>query len=108
MGMSSMSARISGVLSPIILLLGNLWAPLPLLVFGINSIIAGLLVLCLPETLNSDLPQSLAEGEEFGSKYFLGLNFPVKKMMHITQEILVQISVNPVEPFRYKKRSYIA
>ncbi|XP_072020229.1 organic cation transporter protein-like [Amphiura filiformis] len=66
MGLASMSARVSGILSPLILLLGNYWAPLPVIIFGVNSILAGLLVLLLPETLGVDLPQSLEDGEEYG------------------------------------------
>ncbi|XP_072014083.1 organic cation transporter protein-like [Amphiura filiformis] len=66
MGVSSMSARVSGVLSPIILLLGDYWQPLPLVVFGSSSVIAGLLILLLPETLKENLPETLQDGEAFG------------------------------------------
>ena len=65
MGVSSMAARISGVLSPIVLLLENYWTPLPLIVFGICSILAGLLTLMLPETRKRPLPETLQDGETF-------------------------------------------
>ncbi|XP_072021064.1 organic cation transporter protein-like [Amphiura filiformis] len=66
MGMSSMCARISGVIAPFILILGNYWEQLPFVIFGANSIIAGLLALFLPETHGTNLPETLVEGEEFG------------------------------------------
>ncbi|XP_022084076.1 organic cation transporter protein-like [Acanthaster planci] len=66
MGMSSMVGRISGILCPIILLLGKYWEPLPLCVFGGSSLLAGTLSLMLPETLGCDLLDSIEEGEEFG------------------------------------------
>ena len=69
MSMSSMCARISGIIAPFILILGNYWTQLPYFIFGANSILAGLLALLLPETNKTNLPQTLEEGEKFGSKY---------------------------------------
>ncbi|XP_071963436.1 organic cation transporter protein-like [Antedon mediterranea] len=66
MGISSMSARVGGILAPIILEIGKLWPPLPLMIFSLMSISAGLLSLLLPETLKKDLPETLEEGEQFG------------------------------------------
>ena len=63
-----MASRLSGILAPFILLLGNYWEPLPVIFFGVNAITAGLLALLLPETLGTSLPQTLEEGEELGSK----------------------------------------
>ncbi|XP_041463350.1 organic cation transporter protein-like isoform X1 [Lytechinus variegatus] len=67
-GICSMSARIAGILAPIILLLDKTWKPLPVLVFGVLSIAAGVLVLLLPETRGEQLPETLEEGELFGTK----------------------------------------
>ncbi|XP_022103973.1 organic cation transporter protein-like [Acanthaster planci] len=67
MGMSSMVGRVSGILCPIILLLGKYWEPLPLCVFGGSSLLAGVLSLMLPETLGYDIPDTIEEGEKFGS-----------------------------------------
>lgn len=39
---------------------------LPYLSFGLMSLIAGLLVLLLPETLDQDLPDTLDEAESIG------------------------------------------
>ncbi len=66
MGVSSMSARVGGIIAPLILILGDYWQPLPLLIFGTSSISAGLLVLILPETKGKALPETLEEGELFG------------------------------------------
>ncbi|XP_072178172.1 organic cation transporter protein-like [Diadema setosum] len=66
-GICSMSARIAGILAPIILLLAETWEPLPVLIFGIASIAAGLLILFLPETLGQRLPETIEEGELFGT-----------------------------------------
>lgn len=41
---------------------------LPYLTFGTMSILASLLVLKLPETLNKKLPDTLAEAESIGLK----------------------------------------
>ncbi|XP_071788754.1 organic cation transporter protein-like [Asterias amurensis] len=65
-GLSSMSARISGTLAPVILLLGKFWEPLPLVIFGTSAVVAGALTLLLPETLNQPLPETIEEGEIFG------------------------------------------
>ena len=66
MGLSSTAARVAGILSPIMLEMGSLWKPLPFVVFGGLSVLAGLLALFLPETNNKKLPETLEEGEEFG------------------------------------------
>lgn len=39
---------------------------LPLLILGLLGVVGGVLALFLPETLDKDLPQTLADGEEFG------------------------------------------
>ncbi|XP_038075653.1 organic cation transporter protein-like [Patiria miniata] len=66
MGTSSMMARVSGILCPIILILGKYWKPLPLCVFGGSAIIAGVLSLMLPETMGYSLPDTIQDGENFG------------------------------------------
>ncbi|KAK3097252.1 hypothetical protein FSP39_008081 [Pinctada imbricata] len=61
MGVSSMCARIGGMLSPQILELQNIWVPLPLIVFGALSALAGFLALLLPETAGRPLPQLIED-----------------------------------------------
>ncbi|XP_071956984.1 organic cation transporter protein-like [Antedon mediterranea] len=68
MGTSSMSARVGSILAPIILEIGKIWPPLPLMIFSFMSISAGLQALLLPETLNKELPETIEDGENFGKK----------------------------------------
>lgn len=66
MGLSSTCARVGGVISPFVVLLADHWRPLPLIIFGVFSFVSGLLSLLLPETRKCHLPDTIAEGEEFG------------------------------------------
>ena len=63
-----MSARIGGMLAPQVLELSRFWAPLPLLIFGALSLVAGGLALILPETAGRPLPQSIEEALSNKSK----------------------------------------
>ncbi|XP_066270949.1 organic cation transporter protein-like [Branchiostoma lanceolatum] len=67
-GMASTSSRVGGIVAPFVNLLDSYWAPLPYVIFGGTSIIAGLLTLLLPETNKKQLPSTLEEGENFGKK----------------------------------------
>ncbi|XP_070567249.1 organic cation transporter protein-like [Ptychodera flava] len=67
-GMCSMVGYIGGILSPQFLELQRVWAPLTLLIFGVLSVIAGILILPLPETPGQKLPETMMEGENFGRK----------------------------------------
>lgn len=44
----------------------TIFKPLPLIIFGTVTLIGGCLSLILPETLNKQLPESIADGEQFG------------------------------------------
>ncbi|XP_023167195.2 organic cation transporter protein [Drosophila hydei] len=68
LGASSMVARVGGILAPYLNLLGEIWRPLPLVICGALSLTAGLLSLMLPETLNKPMPETIADGENFGKK----------------------------------------
>ncbi|XP_070568129.1 organic cation transporter protein-like [Ptychodera flava] len=67
-GICSTSAFIGAIVSPQVLLLKTFWAPLPPVIFGVASILAGIMVLPLPETRGKKLPETMAEGERFGQK----------------------------------------
>ncbi|CAL8077574.1 unnamed protein product [Orchesella dallaii] len=68
-GASSMCARVGGIVANNLLLLGELvWKPLPLLIFGAASLISGLLSLLIPETFGKRLPDTMEDGENFGTK----------------------------------------
>ncbi|XP_072178669.1 organic cation transporter protein-like [Diadema setosum] len=66
MGMFSMVSRIAGIVAPPILTLAKYWKPLPLLIFGVSGVVAGLLTLFLPETRGQKLPDTYEEGENIG------------------------------------------
>ncbi|XP_070568253.1 organic cation transporter protein-like [Ptychodera flava] len=68
-GMCTMVGHVGGILSPQFLELQRVWAPLTLLIFGVLSVIAGILILPLPETRGQNLPETIMEGENFGRKH---------------------------------------
>jgi len=64
MGICSMVARIGAIIGTFCNdSLTRIWIHLPLLLYGIVSLIAALLALMFPETLNKPLPQTVAEVE---------------------------------------------
>ncbi|XP_046738058.1 organic cation transporter protein [Diprion similis] len=66
LGVGSMSARISGAMTPMIILLDTLDPRVPSVIFGCLVLVSGFLALYLPETLNQPMPQTLEDGETFG------------------------------------------
>jgi len=63
-GTASTFARIGSMSAPYIVdLLGASHAAIPVIIFGICSVVAGLLSLMLPETLNKKMPETVAEVE---------------------------------------------
>lgn len=66
MGLGGMCARLSAALTPLLTLLDSFDPTIPAITFGIISLISGLWVLMLPETMNQPMPQSIADGENFG------------------------------------------
>ena len=68
LGAASMSGRVGGILCPYINMLSDVWTPLPLIIYGALALSGGLLTLLLPETLGRKLPETIQDGENFGSK----------------------------------------
>ncbi|KAH8399147.1 hypothetical protein KR215_002999, partial [Drosophila sulfurigaster] len=67
MGLGSMSARLSGALTPLITLLGDSFDPkIPAVLFGLVALLSGFWVMFLPETMNKPMPESIEDGENFG------------------------------------------
>lgn len=66
LGVGSMCARLSGALTPMIMLLDSFNPKVPATVFGFIALIAGFLALYLPETVNQPMPETLEDGENFG------------------------------------------
>lgn len=77
MGAASTAARVGGILAPFSLLLVDVWQPLPLIIFGILSLLGGVLSSSLPETHNKKLPETIEDGEAFGKKNERQLDDPV-------------------------------
>ncbi|XP_066279580.1 organic cation transporter protein-like [Branchiostoma lanceolatum] len=63
LGVATMLARVGGIIAPFIYLLADTWRPLPLLTFGLMSIVSGLTMLTMPETLGKPLPNTIASVE---------------------------------------------
>lgn len=66
LGCCSMSARVGSTIAPYLIYLSKTWKPLPILIFGISAFIGGSLSLFLPETYQTDLPDTLQEAENIG------------------------------------------
>lgn len=56
-------ARMGALIAPFVPLLNYYHPAIPLLLFGIVSIIGGALILFLPETMGRKLPDSISEAE---------------------------------------------
>lgn len=67
MGLGSMCARLAGALTPLITLLDSFDPTIPAVMFGIVSLVSGFFVLFLPETMGQILPESIEDGETFGT-----------------------------------------
>ncbi|KAH9492215.1 hypothetical protein Btru_029235 [Bulinus truncatus] len=61
LGVASMCSGAGAIIAPIVLHFQMYFIPLPLIVFGSLSIVAGALALMLPETNGQTLPQTLNE-----------------------------------------------
>ncbi|KAF5303516.1 hypothetical protein FQR65_LT08215 [Abscondita terminalis] len=63
----SMFGRVGNILVPQLILLQQIWFNLPLLLFAVLSAISGVLVLLLPETKDTILPNTIEEAENIGN-----------------------------------------
>ncbi|XP_072178656.1 organic cation transporter protein-like [Diadema setosum] len=66
MGVCAMSSRVAGMICPLILHLAEYWGPAPFFIFGVSSVVAGVLAFFLPETKGRRVPETIEEGENFG------------------------------------------
>lgn len=65
LGAAVMSSRIGAIAAPFLVLLSDVWGPLPMLILGSLTLLGGISARLLPETLNKELPETL-EDENFG------------------------------------------
>ncbi|XP_023224754.1 organic cation transporter protein-like isoform X2 [Centruroides sculpturatus] len=68
LGMSSMCARLGGIVAPFIAGMRQFHSKLPMIIFGVSTIIAGVLAFLLPETNNRELPENIDEAEKLKSR----------------------------------------
>ena len=61
LGTNSMCGRIGAIISPYIALLKSYGTWIPLIIFGANSLLSGLLILLLPDTLGKELPETIKD-----------------------------------------------
>ncbi|XP_033104809.1 organic cation transporter protein-like [Anneissia japonica] len=70
-GIAVTCARFGGITAPLLWLRSiRYWKALPMVMFGLLSIIAGSAVLILPETVGRNLPETMEEGESYGKLSF--------------------------------------
>ncbi|PIK37810.1 putative organic cation transporter protein-like [Apostichopus japonicus] len=60
-GSCSIAARVGGIMAPLVLVLENIWGPLPLVLFASSSVLAGVLIFLLPETRGKAMPDTIAD-----------------------------------------------
>ncbi|KAJ8026602.1 Organic cation transporter protein [Holothuria leucospilota] len=68
LGTCSLTSWVGGMLCPVIFILANTWAPLPLVLFAAASFLSSALTCLLPETKGISLPETIAEAEQLSRK----------------------------------------
>ncbi|XP_026734629.1 organic cation transporter protein-like [Trichoplusia ni] len=90
---------VASIVAPFVVYLANISPDLPLLILGVLGIVGGMLCLFLPETMDTEMPQTLQDGENFGldQRFWDNPCFPRKK-----QEALEE------SPEKYTKRPSVS
>ena len=68
LGTSSMCGRIGAIVSPYIASLKVYGMWIPLVIFGVNALLSGFLILFLPDTLGRELPESIRDALKLGKE----------------------------------------
>ena len=61
-----MCGRVGAIISPYIASLKTYGMWIPLLIFGLNAMISGFLILLLPDTLGQELPETISDALKLG------------------------------------------
>ncbi|XP_014677145.1 PREDICTED: organic cation transporter protein-like [Priapulus caudatus] len=93
LGSNSVLARVGAILAPYISMLGTYSPTLPLVIFGIPAVIAGVLALLLPETSDKVLPETLTDGEKFGRDHRFWQFLPIKGDAKVSQSTPKPVAV---------------
>ena len=72
-GSCSTVARVGGIIAILIGLTGNYWQPAPMLIMGIVAIVAGVLAVNFPETVGTELPETMEEAINIGKNTNRGI-----------------------------------
>ncbi|XP_023652108.1 solute carrier family 22 member 7-like isoform X2 [Paramormyrops kingsleyae] len=64
LGYNSFLARLGVSIAPLIMLLDEVWKPLPQIILCVIAIASGLTARCLPETMNRRLPETIEDIEQ--------------------------------------------
>ncbi|XP_033213433.1 solute carrier family 22 member 3-like isoform X2 [Belonocnema kinseyi] len=67
-GLGSVCARLGSIIAPYIATMGTVRIWLPPLIFGFFSVVVAGMCFILPETTNSELPETIEDGENFGKE----------------------------------------
>nr|XP_006823954.1 PREDICTED: organic cation transporter protein-like [Saccoglossus kowalevskii] len=69
LGAATCFGRLGSIFAPFVQLLSSTWKPLSFVVYGCVSILAGMMLLLLPETMGKPLPNTIADVENSSSKF---------------------------------------
>lgn len=80
MGLVSFATRIGGILAPFLAKLGKVWPNMHFMIFGVMTIISGILNILLPETKNVPLPENIETLILMQSSKTKNSGYPTSKM----------------------------
>ncbi|KAK4883414.1 hypothetical protein RN001_006733 [Aquatica leii] len=83
----SMFGRIGSMAASQMPLLATIWEPLPLTLFGSAGILAAFLILLLPETVNTNLPNTIEEAVNIGKQMHVVMTEDVNSLDLILVEV---------------------